>query len=149
MGQAQSLARHLGESFELDGFKGLVSPYLRARRTAEQIARVTGVAFAIHRGCREWGRDCALGGDFHPEETLDGAIARVAGFVKSLDQRGKYVIVSHAAPVFMMAHLGSGADVAETRRLCEGPFWDRIANCSITRVIDGELVCLSRSAGGV
>jgi broad specificity phosphatase PhoE len=147
--QAQELGLGLSGEFDLKGFAGLVSPYLRARRTAGYVSEGTGLTFAIHEGCREWGKDCSPAGDLYPEETLEGAIGRVAEFVASLDRSGRYVIVSHAAPVFMMAQLASGADVVETLRRCEGPFWDRIGNCAVTQVKEGELVCLSRYVAGV
>lgn len=149
MTQARELGRRLGGEFDLKTFEGLVSPYRRALRTAGYVGQGTGLAFSIHTGCREWGRDCSPAGDLFPEETLEGAIHRVAGFVASLDRGGRYVIVSHAAPVFMMAQLASGADVAETLRRCDGPFWERVGNCAVTHVKAGELVCLSRYLPGV
>src|SRR2546423_5112944 len=66
--QAREMGRRLAKR-DLSGFIALVSPYCRARRTADAIAEVTGLRFSVEPQIREWGKDCRIDGNLYREET--------------------------------------------------------------------------------
>ena len=52
--QARQLAQRLGDH-DLSGFVALTSPYRRTRQTADEIAKATGMTFAVDEGCAGMG----------------------------------------------------------------------------------------------
>ena len=125
--QIAQTANWFRDNFDLDGYVGLTSPYLRTLQTSEAIHLANPqVSFTVHDGSREYHidkeeADLAEGRmkivnrkelfpNFHwPQEhwqeeaclywneTLDEFVARVGVFVKSLRSSDKYIIVGHAA----------------------------------------------------
>lgn len=124
IGQAQRLADLLAEQ-NLRAFTGLTSPYERATQTASQIARKTGLSFAIDEGVREWGVATAVNGQFFPAESAEQLIERLKDVLRR--HKGQnLVVVSHAAPIAVMTQLAWGE-----RPNTQGPFWEGISNCCL------------------
>jgi len=132
--QARAIAEQMGREFDLSEYRGIVSPYLRARRTAGAIADATGISFDVNAGCREWGKTCRLGDLVYEEETLPQVIDRLRTFLDALEPGADYVIVSHATPIFLMKQLAAGASAEAAAAACVGEFWNLIENCVVHRV---------------
>jgi probable phosphoglycerate mutase len=122
--QARELAERMAE-MDWAGFTGLVSPYQRARRTAEVIAERTGLRFAIDPMIREWGKDCTIEGELYRLESREELAARMRAVHERL-RDGRYVLVSHAAPIAALLRVASGGPVN-----LEGEFWAGIENCCL------------------
>lgn len=145
--QAERVGEQLRKHFDVAGFWGTTSPYRRARETAEGISRGSALAFLVDEGCREWGSTCSVDGKHYPEEQLAQAAARLDLFLKRLRPGGKYVIVSHATPVFLMIQLMTRGNVSAALSQCSGSFWAPITNGGITHIKDGKVVCLAKQIG--
>jgi broad specificity phosphatase PhoE len=144
---AVRVGERLRKHFDVSGFWGVTSPYRRARETAEGITQGSALTFQVDEGCREWGSTCLVDGKHYPEESLAQAAMRLDLFLKRLRPGGKYVIVSHATPVFLMIQLMTRGTVAAALSQCVGAFWGPITNCGITHIKDGKVVCLARQIG--
>jgi broad specificity phosphatase PhoE len=145
--QAVRVGERLRGHFDLHGFWGITSPYRRARETADGIGLGAAIAFQPDEGCREWGVTCDVGGKHYPEEKLHQAAIRLDLFLKRLRTGGKYVIVSHATPVFLMIQLMTRGNVSAALSQCVGSFWAPITNCGVTHIKDGKVVCLAKQIG--
>jgi broad specificity phosphatase PhoE len=128
--QAHEVGRQLAER-DLSGFIALVSPYCRARRTADAIAEATGLRFSIEPQIREWGKDCRIDGDWYPEETREELRLRMSAFYQQI-RGGKYILVCHAAPIAALMHVASGQAIPP-----EGEFWADVPNGCLLRLEAG------------
>ena len=139
--QARQLRLRLADH-DLSGFIALTSPYRRTRQTAEQIAKVTGMAFAVDEGVREWAGPATVDGKHYPAESGGQLVERLADFLRRHDGR-KVLVVSHAAPIAGLIRLAEGRTPDTSV-----PFWDGIDNCCLIRVGTGEQRKASSSVGG-
>ena len=125
--QARQAAEQLA-ALDLSGFSGVVSPYRRARRTAQLISDRTGVPFTVDPLIREWGAECRIDGCTYWQESREELVERIGGFLESARGR-KLVIVAHAAPLAALMQCASG----KTPDLF-GEFWLGVENCRIYRL---------------
>jgi broad specificity phosphatase PhoE len=123
--QAKDLGAQLAAGTDLAGFVGLVSPYRRARRTAQAISDATGLAFTVEPQIREWGKDCTIDGSEFRSETREQLIERMHAFHNRIGE-GKFVLVSHAAPIAALMLVATGGPV-ELR----DNFWEHVGNCCL------------------
>ena len=145
--QSEKTGRLLRRHFDLSGTIAITSPYRRARETAELIAQGSALAFRADPRVREWGKDCVIDGTSYPEETLAKAAIRLDVFLRLLIPSQRYVIVSHATPIFLMMQLLTRGSVAAAIPHCTRDFWSAIKNCGVTQVREGKTVCVSKLLG--
>ena len=113
---------------DLRGFAGIVSPYRRARQTAEVIAAATGLTFEIDERVREWGQSVTIDGRAYELEPIDEVVLRLRDFIES--RRGeRLVVVSHGTPIALLTQLIRGEPTTTV-----GNFWDGVENCCLRRV---------------
>ena len=112
-------------AFDLAGFAGLVSPYCRARRTAEAIARRTGLRFEVDPDVREWGADCRIDDATYRLESREELAARIEALYAKLCGR-RCVIVAHAAPIALLLQLAAGKKLDVS-----GQFWTGVENAVV------------------
>ena len=122
--QAREVGRLLAKR-DLSGFVARVSPYCRARRTAAAIAEVTGLRFSVEPLIREWGKECTIEGALYPEETRPQFAERMRKLNEQI-RGGKYILVSHAAPIAALMLVAAGRPIPH-----EGEFWTHIGNCCL------------------
>ena len=122
LSQARSLAARL-RGFDLNGFVGVVSPYRRAIRTAEEISLKIGLRFEVDDAVREWGPAATVGGREYPLEPVGEMVQRLSGFLRRVQGR-RILVVSHAAPIAVLTQLAWGEPVST-----EGEFWTGVGNC--------------------
>jgi broad specificity phosphatase PhoE len=142
--QAEKTGEVLREHFHVSDVHAITSPYRRTRETAAGIGRGSGLVFHADPGCREWGKDCLIDGQSYPEETLAAAAERLEKFLNRLDAAGRYVIVSHATPIFLMLQILTRGSAAAALEQCVGEFWEPIKNCGVTHICEGRAVCVSK-----
>jgi broad specificity phosphatase PhoE len=123
--QARDLGSRLAADFDLKEFTALCSPYRRTTHTAQEIARATGITFAVEELIREWGDIATINNRQYPKETTDELEARLGEFLKLYAGR-KLLIVSHAAPIAVLTQLAWG----ETPNT-QGVFWAGVHNCCL------------------
>lgn len=119
--QARQVAQRL-LPLDLAGFTGLVSPYCRARQTAAEITRLTGLTFAIDENIREWAAAATIDGRHYPAETGQQLIDRLRAFLDQHHGR-RLLIISHAAPIAVLTQLAWNEPP-----ITEGPFWGGVPN---------------------
>jgi len=124
--QAGQVADQLA-AIDLREFSGIVSPYRRARRTAQVITDRTGVPFTVDPLIREWGAECRIDGCVYPQESRQALADRIGRFLESARDR-KLVIVAHAAPLAALMQLAAGKQPD-----LSGEFWLGVENCKIYR----------------
>lgn len=175
--QIESTASFLKDNFDLSQFQAISSPYLRTLQTSDIIHKTTNLKFKVSGGVREYHidktnpelQDGGLRlpnrakefshcnwvseewgdlGNFYSNETLEDFITRMELFYKSLRQ-GKYLIVSHGAPIKILYEIGIGNNKKDlvdryskepnemSMRLSEDTY-KIIHNSSITWVSEGE-----------
>ena len=122
--QARQLAHRL-LAHDLSGWVGLTSPYRRATQTAEEIATVTGLSFAVDEAVREWAGPAMVNGRHYPAESGEQLVERLKGFLRRHDGR-KLVVVSHAAPIAALTQVAWG-ETPNTKV----QFWDGVGNCCL------------------
>jgi len=129
--QARRVGRELAQ-LDLSNFTALVSPYSRAQCTAQAISEATALTFQIDPEIREWGKECAISGITYPLESREELVARMRAFYERI-RGGRYVLVSHAAPIAALLQVISGkpSDLS-------GDFWAGIGNCEPVRVRSGK-----------
>jgi broad specificity phosphatase PhoE len=113
---------------DLRGFAGVVSPYRRARQTAEVIAAATGLQFAVDERVREWGQPVTIDGRAYELEPIDEVVVRLSDFVAAVRGR-RLVVVSHGTPIALLTQLIRGE-----RPITAGNFWEGVENCCLRRV---------------
>jgi broad specificity phosphatase PhoE len=128
LAQARQLGSRLAGQ-DLGGFLCLTSPYRRAMHTAAEIAKETGLSFAVEERIREWGDVATVGGKQYHKESVHELIARLEDFLRHYDGRN-LVVVSHAAPIAVLTQLAWG-EPPNT----EGPFWAGVGNCCLRRLM--------------
>jgi broad specificity phosphatase PhoE len=122
LGQARAVGVRLA-GYDLSGFVAVTSPYARAVQTAAEIARMTRLTFKEDEAVREWGELATFGGREYPREQVADVITRLNGFLRRHQGR-KVLVVSHAAPIFVLTHLAWGE-----RPPTQGNFWEAVGNC--------------------
>ena len=127
--QARQVAARLTQEVDLSQFNLLVSPYRRARQTADVIAQNFGRTFQVHPLTREWGPECAIDGAVYEQETREQLIERMRNVHQQL-AGGRHIIVSHAAPIAMLLHVAEGRE----SQIGDSCFWEGIENCCIIRM---------------
>jgi broad specificity phosphatase PhoE len=127
--QARQAAARLSQEVDVSQFALLVSPYRRARQTAELIAQTIGRAFEVHPQVREWGPPCTIDGMHFAEETRQQLIERMRAVHQQL-AGGRHIIVSHAAPIAMLARVVEGSEA----RIGDSCFWEGVENCCLLRI---------------
>jgi broad specificity phosphatase PhoE len=153
--QCQEVANYLSKKLENE-WHGFVSPYFRTLATANAIRKETGIEFDIDWRIREFSngagytRNTHFDVEFRPElfpeifrdmenpnwvatfETGEDLIDRLLDFWCELKEKdGKYIMVSHAMPIYTMYNLINGTHTI--------PKWDKkILNTSVTHFIDEE-----------
>lgn len=134
--QILTLADWLLHEFDLTGYKGLTSPYIRTLQTSLCINQVCGLDFTIEPAVREyhsdkshpqisngamfvsseqiefpeftWPEETNLScGQSFPNETLEEFTERIKAFYGGLED-GKYLIVSHGAPCRVLRDVALG-----------------------------------------
>ncbi|HZK79686.1 MAG TPA: histidine phosphatase family protein [Humisphaera sp.] len=125
--QARMLGARLAD-FDLAGFSGIASPYMRTWHTAAEISQATGLSFAVEELVREWGDVATVKGTQYHKETAAELIGRLGEFLRVYAGR-KLVIVSHAAPIAVLTQLAWG-EAPNT----EGQFWNGVNNCCLRRL---------------
>ena len=147
--QAKKTGFWLKENFDLSGYIGFTSPYLRALQTSREISSETGLKFSINHEVREYHIEKSAlksqgGGmpipnrssefydfnwdnssfsekfEFYETETLDVFIHRINEFLQILDQNGKYVIVSHGAPTRVIYEVATNSDLDYLKKRYSG-----------------------------
>jgi len=172
--QAKKTGFWLKENFDLSGYIGFTSPYLRALQTSREISSETGLKFSINHEAREYHIEKSAlesqgGGmsisnrlsefydfnwdnssfsekfEFYEIETLDAFIHRIHEFLQTLDQNGKYVIVSHGAPIRVIYEISINSDLTYLKKRyseCSDPEeWSKvesIKNSSLTWITNNE-----------
>ena len=126
--QAKDLAARM-RHWQLEGFRGLVSPYRRTRHTAEPITAATGITFEVNPQIREWGPNATVSGVHYPTETVEDLIARLEAQFYSM--AGRWMIISHAAPIAIMTQYALGQRCYQT----QGEFWIPVQNCCARHII--------------
>jgi 2,3-bisphosphoglycerate-dependent phosphoglycerate mutase len=124
--QARQAARRLAQEVDTTAYKLLVSPYRRARQTANVIAQRIGGEFQIHPPIREWGPPCSIDGVVYDTETREQLIARMREVLDQL-RTGQSILVSHAAPIAMLLHIAQGRE----SQIGDSCFWEGIENCCL------------------
>ena len=119
--QAREVAHRLS-AHDLSGYVGLTSPYCRAKKTAEEIANLTGLSFTVDENIREWAGAATVNGKHYPAESGEELTERLRAFLRQHEHR-KLVVVSHAAPIAVLMQLAWG----ETPNT-EGEFWAGVPN---------------------
>jgi broad specificity phosphatase PhoE len=125
--QSRAVAAQLAGR-DLRGFTGIVSPYRRARQTAEVIAAATGLAFETDERVREWGQPVMIDGRSYELEPIDDVVVRLRQFLES--RRGRrLVVVSHGTPIALLTQL-----IRRETPTTVGNFWEGVENCCLRRV---------------
>ena len=127
--QARQLAVRLPQEVDVSQFKLLVSPYRRARQTAELIGQEIARRFDVHPQIREWGPPCTIDGINYEQETREQLADRMRTVHRELVGE-RYIIVSHAAPIAMLLHVAQGQE----SQIGESCFWEGIENCCLIRM---------------
>jgi broad specificity phosphatase PhoE len=161
--QALFLGRHIKNNFDLTKFKGFVSPYFRTLQTAEILSRYAGLNFSVNSNIREFNiyvKDLPFLTDrslqypiFNwedvnlslPQEHLEDFFIRMEDFLLSLEDNGKYIIVSHGAPCRVMIELLTGGDLELVRhrylnKTVYSKTTDGIKNCDLIWVKNEEII---------
>ncbi|HWE01197.1 MAG TPA: histidine phosphatase family protein [Tepidisphaeraceae bacterium] len=125
--QARTLGARLAD-FDLTGFTGIASPYMRTWNTAAEVSQATGLPFAVEELVREWSDVAAIKGRQYHKETIAELITRLEEFLRIYAGR-KLVVVSHAAPIALLTQLAWG----ETPNI-QGQFWNGVNNCCLRRL---------------
>jgi broad specificity phosphatase PhoE len=162
MRQVAETAKHLAKHYDLDGFIGRTSPYLRCLETSRIIAEETGLKFVVEEAAREvmvTYAECDVPGRqaLFPEftwptcrgwsffrETEKEFNTRIEAYFNSLKNIPKVLVVSHGTPTTTLAYLAAGK-YEGVIPIKKGEF---VANSSVSYVRDGELVCFSKVCYG-
>jgi len=145
---------------DIQEWDGLVSPFLRTLQTAKTIYEHTDLKFKVDWRIHEYGGDYACMTSFDipnrkdkfPEffedtevnswkmiaEVKSDFFDRILKFVEWLQEyNGRYVIVSHAIPIYTMIYILKG--------IYRMPKWDRrILNTSVTWIWNNEIRYFAR-----
>lgn len=125
-------ARELGAwlaTLPLEGFVGLVSPYLRAIQTAQLISERTGLAFSTDDDIREFGPGTTIDGRHFDAESPERFAARMKAFLRR--SSGRLLIVSHGSPIAYLAQLANGIEPR-----IDSPFHGGIGNARFRWISD-------------
>lgn len=158
--QAIEAAAFLKRKFDdIKEWNGIVSPFLRTLQTANIISEHTDLSFTADWGASEYGGDYQCHTEIEiparkekfPEffkginanswqmtrELENVFFDRILKFIQQLKKDEKYVIVSHAMPIYTMIYILKGIYVV--------PKWDRrILNTSVTWIKNGEMKYFAR-----
>lgn len=131
--QARAAAQRLA-AFDLSRFNLRVSPYTRARCTADLLSKSIGRRFQVEPLIREWGKECSIDGVCYPTETREQLVQRIKAFYATA--RGqRFLIVSHAAPIAVMLQVFAGNEP----HIEDNCFWEGIENCCLYHLRNGQL----------
>jgi broad specificity phosphatase PhoE len=166
--QVSATGEWLENNFDLEGYQGIVSPYLRALQTAEAIRKATGLMFVVDDRVREHdmraervteipNRKEDFSG-FHwygrwprtyIHEDIEEFFDRMKNFQSCLEDDEKYLIVTHGSPSRTLHTLLSGKNLDEVRERYlnqeEIDSSTSLKNSSLTYVADGKDVWFSKT----
>lgn len=158
--QAIDVASFLKRKFDdINEWNGIVSPFLRTLQTAKAINDLTDLNFTVDWGVSEYGGGYSCRTEIEiparkerfPEffkgidtnswqmttEPENIFFDRILKFIQQLKKDKKYVIVSHAMPIYTMIYILKGVYVV--------PKWDRrILNTTVTWIKNGEMKYFAR-----
>lgn len=121
--QARKAAEFLCQNYDLAEFEAISSPYLRCRRTADIIARITGLTFSTDQRVRERGDD----------EGSDTFLARIHEALAH--SSSKTIYISHSDFIVNFAEQAVRHRITDCERMPGG---------SVTFIDAKRLVCCGR-----
>lgn len=140
------------------GYFGVTTPYLRALQSARIIREITGLQFNVHSGPREvmtsydqveiplrkwqfpdldWSM-CINEPWKFVRETDEQFNKRIRQYHEDCDRIKRMVTISHGTPIVALHELDQG--IKNPPNVTEFP-----RNASVTRVVDGKLICYDLS----
>ena len=127
--QARALSQRISTIANIEKFAVLVSPYKRARRTAE-LAFGSDSPTQIEPEVREYAGRCDVSGSTYERESFDQFIGRMRRFYEDNKHRD-LIIVSHAAFIGCLTQIINGVEPYHD-------IWKTVENCCFRRISMNE-----------